>query len=517
MNHRPLLAFMLALAAGILASLEWGSPATLFLILGASGLVVLLSVRHPAAFLGGIILLGMAAGGLRTIWYATLCPSDISHFTQGELDRGPYVTLSGAAASEPESAHDRQTFYLSVDRIKISGRQWRVTGEAYLSIPESTTYPVGYGDRIDATGFLVRPRGATNPGGFDWAGYLNRRGVGCTMAVSSPGAVHQDTAGSGSLLRGASALRSRVQSKSADALPAAQAAVLGGIMVGTGAAIPPDLRADFVHTGTAHILASAGLHVGVLLLCILGLAKAAGAPRKLGAALGIAALIVFMFAAGGRPAVVRASIVGIVWLTGKLFEREPDFLTSLGLSAGIILWCQPTALLEPGFQLSFATVGILCAAMPGWKRLTETNFGVIKLKGVKRTAATWIVDLIGVAIFADLGSLPIVAANYNEISICGILANIAVVPLVFLIIPIGCLAVASPGIVSIALFKLAGLLVTWVDATVRFFSNIPLAYIAVPSPSPLTIVLYYAVLLTVAILLDQKTRAMEKSIEAHPL
>jgi competence protein ComEC len=249
-----------------------------------------------------------------------------------------------------------------------------------------------------------------------------------------------------------------------------------------------------VHTGTAHILASAGLHVGVILLCLLGLLKLAGTPRKAASAIGIAVLVLFMFAAGGRPAVVRACVVAIVWLGGKFFEREPDFLTSLGVAAGIILWMQPTALLEPGFQLSFATVGVLCAAMPVWKKIIERYTGITKLKGNKREIAVWIADLIGISLFAQLGSMPIIAATFNEVSICSVWANIFVVPLVFLIIPIGGAAAATAGPVSMILFRLAGLLVVGVERLVRFFSGVPLAYMAVMTPSPAVVFLYYAVL-----------------------
>jgi len=504
MMHRPLLTFVFAMVCGMLLSLVWTAGPILFLALAFTGIAALALFKHPLIFPVAIVLIGLSAGGLRAGWYAIVPSSDISHFTRGELDRGPFVTVSGSVASEPDLAHGRETFYLTADRILVSGQTYRVTGEVYASIPEPDA-PVGYGDHLQITGFLARPRRATNYGGFDWADYLAKRGVRCQMSAKWPGAVRRDSSGATGPLRWANAIRAAVDVKSRNALPSAQASVLSGILVGASNAIPGDLRADFVHTGTAHILASAGLHVGVLLICILGVLKAIGAPRKAGAAVGIAALLLFMFAAGGRPAVVRACIVGIVWLTGKLLEREPDFLTSLGVAAGIILWMQPTAVLEPGFQLSFATVGVLCAAMPVWKRVTKDRFGVTKLKGNKRTAASWVVDLIGLSIFAQLGSMAIVAANFNEVSVCGVFANIAVVPLVFLIIPIGFSAVATPGVVSHCLFKLAGMLVAWVDAIVRFFSDVPLSYAAVTSPTLLLIVAYYTILLAAIWWFDKKT------------
>ena len=85
------------------------------------------------------------------------------------------------------------------------------------------------------------------------------------------------------------------------ALPPTRAAVLSGILLGKRTELPPDLMADFVHTGTVHILASAGLHVGVVAFWLLFLCERLTLPRKISAALIIGTLWLYALMAGGRP------------------------------------------------------------------------------------------------------------------------------------------------------------------------------------------------------------------------
>ena len=66
---------------------------------------------------------------------------------------------------------------------------------------------------------------------------------------------------------------------------------------------------------------------------------------------------------------VRAVLMAALYFGAVLFEREPDGPTAVGAAALIILAGQPTALLEPGFQLSFLTIATLAVTMPVWNEL----------------------------------------------------------------------------------------------------------------------------------------------------
>ena len=160
-------------------------------------------------------------------------------------------------------------------------------------------------------------------------------------------------------------------------------------------------------------------------------------PRKWGAVFTIAALWLYALMAGGRPSVTRAVLMASLYFGALLFEREPDLPTSFGAAALVILFLQPTALLEPGFQMSFLTILTLALAMPVWDSFWRPRLTAHLKRPLVRKAALRAVELAGLSLFAQLGSLPIVASDYNEFPLTGWLANLLVVPTLFLLIPLG--------------------------------------------------------------------------------
>ena len=112
----------------------------------------------------------------------------------------------------------------------------------------------------------------------------------------------------------------------------------------------------FVQTGTAHILAISGLHIGVVAAIFLLLVKFIPIGGKCQSAGVIGLLMFYAFLTGGRPSVVRATIMMIVFLASFIVEKERDVLNTLSLSAMIILVYNPLNLFDIGFQLSFVCV-----------------------------------------------------------------------------------------------------------------------------------------------------------------
>ena len=411
------------------------------------------------------------------------------------------VTVTGTVLGDPEARRGgRLTFFLRAETLTAKRRTEAVTGDVSVGLGPDAARGVSldYGDRVQFEGTLETPRAATNPGAFSWRDYLARRGIYCQLRVKRPGAV---------VLQGASRLnpfvhlawriRRRMLAALHASLPPVQAAVLGGILIGHRTDLPPDLMADFVHTGTVHILASAGLHVGIVAFWLEWLCRKVTAPRKWGAVFTIAALWLYALMAGGRPSVTRAVLMATIYFGALLFEREPDLPTSFGAVALTILLIQPTALLEPGFQMSFLTILTLALAMPVWDSFWRPRLTAPLKRPLFRKAALRAVELAGLSFFAQLGSVPIVASNYNEISLTGWLANLLVVPTLFLLIPLGFAGALLWGAwhgAGACLLSAAGWGIARVVSVVRVFGESPWAYRSVATPpAPLLLCFYLAV------------------------
>ncbi len=498
MRQRPLLTWAAAFAAGIALEALGVLPLWGALCMAALGAAALLARRRPALFLLGLLLLGLSAGAVRLASFQAVAPADISRWAGTPRP----ITVTGTIASDPEvRPGGRWTFFLQAEQVEARERKSAATGEAAVTVSAEAArnLTLDYGDRVRLDGLLDTPPGATNPGAFSWQGYLARRAVYAELRVKRPGAVAVVYAPS---VLGAPnaflALAWRVRQAALRvlncSLPPNEAAVLSGILIGRRADLSPALTADFVHTGTVHILASAGLHVGILGFWLELLFRRLTLPRKMQAALLIACLFLFALVCGGRPAVVRAVLMAALYFGAVLVEREPDGPTAIGAAGLMILILQPAALLEPGFQLSFLTIFTLALTMPVWNRFWRPKLAKITLPPLRR-AAEWAMDGLGLSLLAQLGAMPVVALSYSEVSLSGGLANGLVVPLLFVLIPLGVAGILlwtlwhSLGALILAA---AGWGITLICGIVRGLGDAPWSHASLPPP-PLPLVLaFYA-------------------------
>lgn len=494
MQGRPLMVWAAAFAAGIGLAALGRLPPVAALCLAALGIGAVFVKKWPALFPFGLLLLGMSAGAVRMAAFESVAPSDVSHLADGPRP----VTLTGTVGSDPEERPGgRVTFFFKAASVQERGGTAAVTGEvsATLGPDAARSVSLDYGDAVRLTGQLTVPEDATNPGAFSWRDYLGRRTVYSELRVKRPGAAAILGGGSANpFLSLAWQVRKRALWAINSSLPGTDAAVLSGILIGRRVDLPAGLLADFVHTGTVHILASAGLHVGILAFWLERLFQRLTLPRKLQAVLLISSLLLYALVCGGRPAVVRAVLMAALYFGAALFEREPDGPTAVGAAALVILAIQPTALLEPGFQLSFLTIGTLAVTMPVWNGFWHPRLSRIKPSGLSK-AAEWAIDGFGLSLLAQLGALPIMASAYSEVSLTAWAANALVVPLLFLLIPLGFAGVllwtASHALGAAALAP-AGWGVTLIARVVTTLGELPWAYFALPPPPLPLVLLFYA-------------------------
>lgn len=502
---RPLLVFSLAFAAGIaFASCGLNLAAAIMLIItGSAGFVLAYSSRALIAIIG-LTACGIGCGALRYEAAAITPATDISRFATERM-----VTIDGIVDSDPQRLPGRSTFIIRATRITTGDGTAEVTGQVFateLLRNGAHAAPIDYGDKIQTRGILEMPRPPGNPGAFSWRDYLSHRGIHCQLVIrheQSLEIVERDS--SFSLLGAAVGIRNRIVHAVQSNLHEPEASVLLGILIGRRTDLPVDLNSDFIHTGTVHILASAGLHVGILSLCLLWLARKLTLPRKLALILLIGVLAMYALICGGRPSVTRAVIMASVFFAGIILERESDTPTSLGAAGFAILLWQPMALLEEGFQLSFLTVATLAVCMPVWDAMVESFLPFSQHPA--RRAAVWAVDIVGVSIFAHIGSAPIVAAAYNEFAISGILANLLVVPLLFLLIPFAVTAGLTWPAAGIAMLTPCATLASWIIHLVRWCGESEWSYRAVPSPSLFAIAVYYAAVFAGAAYASRRLKA----------
>ena len=142
--------------------------------------------------------------------------------------------------------------------------------------------------------------------------------------------------------------------------------------------IPDAVLDDFRKTGTSHLLAISGLHVGILMaLAVAVSARVFGRRRNLYLIVPLLAVWLYAVMAGLSPSVVRASIMGTVYLAALALGRPKSILPALGLAAAVMVAVSPNILWSVSFQLSFAAMaGIATLSDPIRQEAAEYLWGV---------------------------------------------------------------------------------------------------------------------------------------------
>ena len=237
----------------------------------------------------------------------------------------------------------------------------------------------------------------------------------------------------------------------------------------------------------SHIMAVSGMNIAFIVFPLLFLFKKFGVKQKAANIFIILTLIIFVFITGFSPSVVRAVIMAIIVLTGQLIFREPDIITSLSLSACLLLIFNPMTLFNIGFQLSFAATFSLIIFHKNIKK-------ILNFKYLPKA----ITELLAVTVSAQIGVLPIIAFYFNKISLISIPTNLLVVPLTGIITVLGFI-MAILGQFSIFLAQILANInysfLTFILFITKISASFPFAIIKVTTPKILIIFLYYFIIL----------------------
>ncbi len=404
----------------------------MLLALPALGLMARGWTRPLAGLLFGCMLAGMHGQA----WMDRAVPEALT---------GAEVTVTGTVRGIPDHGSRRSRFVLQVDAIVAAPEGFRAERLRVTRFPADPR--IAPGDRIRATLRLRPPRGLHNPGGFDYAAWLYRAGI------HGMGSVRGDLERLGPALgpwKAPDLHRLRVMVR--DAMRAAHPdarhpGVMQALVIGDRGAMAPDEWRRFLHTGTNHLMAISGLHVGLVAGFALLLGRSAwrrlpGLRRALPlgwfvALVAMAAAAAYAALAGFSIPTQRALMMLILISVAVLAGRDPLSWRVYGAALIIVVTVAPASVLAPGFWFSFGAVAVILVLLQGRLRPPGP-------KG-------W----LPIQMILALALLPLSLAWFQLGSWIAPLANLVAVPIVsFLVLP--------------ALLTGAGLALVWTPLAIPF-------------------------------------------------
>jgi len=305
---------------------------------------------------------------------------------------------------------------------------------------------------------LRSPRGYSNPGGFDYERWLFRQGIGATGYVRAGRKLHDQSADlAGWLL----STRDSIARTLVSLLPAGiQRDLVLALVLGHKRGLSTGQRETLAITGTSHLLAISGLHIGLVSGLVFWFVRFVaglvwpGASRSaelLAWGLCLAAGLFYAGLAGLALPTRRALLMLCLFAGFKVFRLPLGGWQAWCLALGAVCALDPLAVLGQDLWLSFGAVACIGLVMrghriPGNMRLLE--WGRVQLA-------------------ISIGLAPVLAAEYGQISLLAPLVNLLLVPwfglaiLPPLLLGVSCLAIWPEVAAWVIRFQASHLLLLW--------------------------------------------------------
>jgi competence protein ComEC len=423
------------------------------LLLFAAALVAPGGTRlRGLSLLSGLLLLGAcrAASGSAADAISALRPL-----------RDRLVELSGRVDEPPRCGPKSCRFVLEVERVIADGSQSSLAGR--VQVTTAARSDLRLGRMIVARGTLHAPRVTW---GAPRADLLARRGIHETLDYPW---LRIGPAIELAPRQRFEQLRALLEQRLVESIGGPEGALTAGLLLGRDVRLPAEVIDELRATGTGHILAVSGFNVAIVGMGALGFARPL-LGQRFGLAVALAVVAAYTMVVGAPPSALRAALMfGLVGLALAV-GRRADALTSLTLTASLMLGLEPALILDLGFQLS-------CAATAGL-----VLFGT-SLTPTVRWLPRWVAGALGLTLAAEVLTLPISLATFHSASVVAPLANVAIawtLPLLTGLAFAVLVLSALPGLSTLAA-GLAWLLSHYVLQVVGWCAVLPIASVSTGS------------------------------------
>jgi len=296
------------------------------------------------------------------------------------------------------------------------------------------------GDRVRIRANLFPLPAPIMPGSYDFARHFYFRSIGGNGFAMRPAEI-TESGGQSSLQQWLNNLRHTIGEDMRNRIGGSVGTVAAAMTVGETGPIPADIKSVLRDSGLAHMLAIAGLHLGIVagviffnvrLLLTLYPPLALRFPiKKIAALFALISAFIYLSLAGYPIPAERAFIMVAFLFTAIMIDRRGITLRTLAIAAILILLVFPESLFGASFQMSFAATLAIVALFE--------RFG----KSLQSTGISWWhsatrhgLGIVATSLVATLATSPFVLYHFNRFALFGLLANMVVVPLAtFIIMP----------------------------------------------------------------------------------
>jgi competence protein ComEC len=484
----PLMALALAAVCGVLAT-EWN-----WLPVHATAFLACTVAALGGAWTGGRSwLLFPAVAMVFAFIHATRTDETFRHplrLTLQQQDKPVQATIRGSLLPDFDTTADGRAHALcTAQKIEIPAAGVVIEQSATLLVrlPRGVRFPGG--GVFELHGQIYLPRASSNPGAFDAQEYALRTGRVARFEADHMRRIGDSgTAWWSAFLETAEHCRQWISRQLTQDLEndPQTAAVIRAMALGMSAEADDEIEDAFRNSGTLHVFAVSGLHVGLLGVIALALLRQTGVRRGVSIWVMIFIVFAYAFVTGWRPSAARAAFMVAIFMGGALVDRDSSLQNSLGAAALLLLASDTHQLFMPGFQLSFGVLWISSiGSAPLLERLipfTQIDpFLPPQLANWRQRSWSqfrrWLAGTLSLSFAAWIGSLPFILGHFQSVTPVAVIANCVLVPLSFLCLGATCLSLCAAALhltgVQIMLNNANWALAKAMIASAAWFAGLP--------------------------------------------
>ena len=504
----PLLPIGITFLLGIIAASHARAlfDKSLFTLFFLSFIVIVLFfiyLRHRISSHIFMFLLIFLTGAARFISFNETPRNNIKFIL---TDKPEVVYLRGTVVNNPKFVRKiayfpEMDFLLRADAVGRQSKWRKVSGLVLVKAYFKGTQVIEYGDRLVLKGKIMYPSKGKTPSRFDYRNYLARKKIFglCKIGkkdfikkIFSPQKMWIKTR------RALYSLKDRASRVLFINLSPPHSNIVAAMLLGERQHLDKPLKDLFAKTGTMHILAISGLHIGIIAFIFLLLFKTIRIPEKLRYILTVILIFFYAVMIGERASVWRATIMVGVFLLGFVMNRRASLLNLLSLALLLLLFANPNYIFDIGFTLSFVCIASIIWISP----LTDRMFKIDKPNILGGRPKIWRYTLKSLSISTSIwvGIFPIIAYYFHIVTPLTIIANLIVIPICFGMISVGIAALLLGAYlpkVAIFLYGILRIFDSTLLCSLKFLSHIPAAYLDIKDFHRIYIFIYYIVLVLI--------------------
>lgn len=404
-----------------------------------------------------------------------------------------YSDFIGSLYKSPSRGNNRDFLFLKVEKVVFNNKEEKIKGNLRISIPlssgTSSLRSLLVHDKIKVSAKITPLKDFQNFNPSSLKEYLKNQNIHNRAYSKSPLLVEKIKSGNKySILRIISFLRSKFLQKIEEYFAyetekslSSQGAILEALLLGERSRIPDSISRTFQNSGLYHLFAISGAHIAIISFLFFSIFKIIKIPTRISYILLIVFLIIYALLVEGRPSVIRATIMTLAFLFGKLIWKDVNLINTISMSAFFLLIINPFNLFALGFQLTFAATFSIILFLPKI------------IKYLPRLPLN-ISELFTISLTAQLGVLPFIARAFNRVAFSSLILNFAALPLIgvimacgYIFLPLSFMSAFLARIMVKVIICLINLLIT----TSHLFDNLAFISYRIPTPRLLTIIGYF--------------------------